>query len=76
MSRIVIEVDEAVANAFMQADSERRRSISNAINAWMKKALNAATIGAYSKFLDSIGEEAAANGLTAERLEELLKEEK
>jgi len=74
MSRIVIEVDESVAKAFMRADAQRQRSISNAINGWMKKALNATSMGSYRKFLDGMSDEAAANGLTPEKLEQLLNE--
>jgi len=74
MNRIVIEVDDEVAKAFMHADKSRQKSISNAINGWLKKVVNRSSLNQYKHMLDTMGDEAAANGLTPEKLEQLLKE--
>ena len=74
MNRIVIEVDEQVANAFMKADRQRQKSISHAINAWLKKVVNASSLKQYRQMLDTMSDEAESKGLTAKKLELLLKD--
>ncbi|HTB31826.1 MAG TPA: hypothetical protein VK808_07355 [Bacteroidia bacterium] len=72
MNRIVIEVDDEVAKAFMHADKSRQKSISSAINGWLKKIVNRSSLSQYKQMLDAMGDEAIANGLTQEKLEQLL----
>jgi hypothetical protein len=74
MNRIVIEVDDEVARAFMQADKNRQKSISKVINGWLKKVVNGSSLNRYKQMLDNMGDEAASKGLTTEKLELLLKE--
>ena len=74
MNRIIIEVDEQVAKAFMQAGKQRQKSISSVINGWLKKVVNASSLSQYKQMLDTMSDEAAKNGLTSEKLEQLLKE--
>lgn len=74
MNRIVIEVDDEVAKAYMQADKVRQKNISNVINGWLKKVVNGSSLSRYKQMLDTMSDEATAKGLTPEILEGLLKE--
>jgi hypothetical protein len=72
MSRIVIEVDEQVAKAFLNADKARQGKMNEAINAMLKKIVNDSSSDSYKQMLDQISDEAAKEGLTQELLNELL----
>jgi hypothetical protein len=72
MSRIVIEVDEQVAKAFLNAGKARQGKMNEAINAMLKKIVNDASSGNYKQMLDQISDEAEKEGLTQELLNELL----
>ncbi len=73
MSRIVIEVDGSVADAFLGADEKQRQSISRAVNGWLKKMMNTASHERHMQILDGLSAEAEANGLTPDILTSLLK---
>lgn len=75
MSRIIIEVDEQVARAFVHVDRQRQKSISKAINGWLKKLVNVSSLSSYKQMLDTMSDEASAKGLTEEKLQRLLKKE-
>jgi oligoendopeptidase F len=72
MSRIVIEVDDQVANAFANANDDKRNKMSGVINTLLKKIINDATLNDYKQMLDKASDEATKNGLTEEMLKELL----
>lgn len=72
MERIVLEVDEATGKAYQKLNLEAKQKFNRAISLFLKKAINDVDAGNYNKLLDEIGEEAARNGLTAEKLTELL----
>jgi hypothetical protein len=72
MSRIVIEVDEQVAKAFLNAGKARQGKMNEAINAMLKKIVNDASSGNYKQMLDQISDEAEKEGLTQALLNELL----
>lgn len=74
MDRIVIEVDDNVAKAFNNADSDKQKRINDTLNLWLKKIMNDLSYYNHSKMLNALANEAAAYGLTPEILEELLKE--
>lgn len=72
MSRIVIEVDNQVANAFLNEPSERRERIISAINSYLKKVFLVKDNADYKMLLDQFSDEAKWNGLTEEKLNDLL----
>lgn len=76
MERIVLEVDESVADAFYSIDETRRKVINDALNMWLKKITNDLSFKKYSQFLDELSKEAQNNGLTPEILEELLNDDR
>ncbi len=71
MERIVIEVDGALARAWKNTSPELRSSYENKI-ADMLRDLKEAE---FDKLLDRAGQIAKENGLTEEKLNELLNEE-
>jgi|688.fasta_scaffold850367_1 flagellar biosynthesis/type III secretory pathway protein FliH len=72
MSRIVIEVENQVANAFLNESSDTRERIVNSINSYLKKVFLKKDIEDYKLLLSQISEEAEKNGLTEEKLKLLL----
>ncbi|MEO7316948.1 MAG: hypothetical protein ABIW47_17285 [Ginsengibacter sp.] len=75
MERIVLEVDESVANTFYSMGERKRKMINGTINLWLKKLTNDMKFKKYSQLLDELSNEAEKNGLTPEILEELLKDD-
>lgn len=73
MERIVIQVDEGVGKIYYRLSADKQRQISEALSLLLKKAANDLTDEAYKALLDEFGNQAVANGLTPEVLEELLK---
>lgn len=73
MGRIVIEVDDKAGDAYRNFSAENKNQFALAVNILLKKAANQDTLPDYRELLDSMGEEAEKNGLTAEILDELLK---
>jgi flagellar biosynthesis/type III secretory pathway protein FliH len=72
MSRIVIEVENQVANAFLNESSDTRERIVNSINSYLKKVFLKKDLEDYKLLLSQISEEAEKNGLTEEKLKLLL----
>lgn len=72
MSRIVIEVDNQVANAFLNESSDTRERIVNSINSYLKKVFLKKDVEDYKLLLSQISEEAEKNGITEEKLKLLL----
>lgn len=73
MERIVIQVDESVGKIYYRLSADKQRQISEALSLLLKKAANDLTDEAYKALLDEFGNQAVANGLTPEVLEEPLK---
>jgi predicted double-glycine peptidase len=73
MERIILEVDENVGKVYRQFSPESKKEFNQAVSLMLKKAVNDASFSDYMTYLDSIGNKATANGLTAGNLDELLK---
>ena len=73
MGRIVIEVDDTAGKVYKNFSAERKNQFTLAVNLLLKKAANQDSFSDHRELLDSMGEEAEKNGLTAEILDELLK---
>ncbi len=72
MSRILIEVDSQVADAFLKVSSDKRIRITNTINNYLKKVFLSNNQADYKKLMDQLSEEARSNGLTEELLKDIL----
>ncbi len=72
MERIVLEVDDATGKAYQGFSIEAKNEFNRVISLFLKKAINDADTDNYKKFLDEIGRKAEGNGLTSEKLTELL----
>lgn len=71
MDRIVIEVDNTSAKKWRFASPQKREKITKTI----EQIINQSFLQSdeeYWQFLDRIGQEAAANGLTEEKLKKIL----
>ncbi len=75
MQRLVIPVNESVANVWQQAAPEQRAKIIR-LFCWLveKEEWNDFTPEIFSQLLDKLSDKAIANGLTPEILEEILHE--
>lgn len=74
MERIILEVDDQVGKVYNSLSAEKQQQLSEAISMLLKKAANDATAMEYKKLLDEFGAKAVSNGITAEILESLMKE--
>lgn len=72
MSRIVIEVENQVANAFLNESSDKKERITSAINAYLKKVFLTKDTAEYKILLDQMSDEAQTNGITESKLKDLL----
>lgn len=72
MERIILEVDDSVGKIFNNMSPKSKMQVNQAVSLMLKKAGNDAAFQEYSKILDDIGVEALKNGLTTEKLKELL----
>jgi bacterioferritin (cytochrome b1) len=72
MSRIVIEVDNQVANAFLNESLDKKERIISTINTYLKKVFQVKDMTEYRLLLDQISDEAENNGITEEKLKDLL----
>lgn len=75
MERIVIQVDEGIGKIYHQLSVDRQLQIAEAISLLLKKAANDATEKNYQVLLNEFGQQAIANGLTPEILNNLLKKD-
>jgi hypothetical protein len=73
MERIVLEVDDATGKAYQKFSTKAKTEFNRVISIFLKKAINDADADNYKNFLDKIGREAEENGLTPEKLGELLR---
>ncbi|MEI6407994.1 MAG: hypothetical protein WCR52_01310 [Bacteroidota bacterium] len=75
MIRLVLPVDDNIANIWKSASPEQKAQIVN-IFSWLveKEQWQTVTPALFSALLDQISDKAVANGLTPEILEEILHE--
>lgn len=73
MERIILEVDETVGKVYRQFSPESKKEFNQAVSLMLKKTANDASFSDYMVYLDTIGNKATANGLTPEKLDDLLK---
>jgi hypothetical protein len=74
MDRILVKVDNIAAKKWRFASEEKKDELNNAINTIIKKALDKNEED-FWQFLDRVGKQAEANGLTEKILNKLLNEE-
>jgi len=72
MTNITLQIDEDIAQAFQSSQPEKQQQIQLLINQWMRQALR---INALQNTMDKISDEAVANGLTPEILQEIINEQ-
>ena len=75
MERIVIEVDDATAKTWRHSSQKLKEDVTSTVNLIIKKALERKSADDFWQLVDETRKEAAANGLTEEILNELLKED-
>lgn len=74
MDRIILEVDDRSAKKWMYASQDKKEQLSKSIEQLIDKSLSA-TDDNFWEFLNKISEQAQSNGLTEEKLHQLLNEE-
>ncbi len=72
MEKITIEVDNEIAKAYREAEANKQQSATRICNLVLKEIL---TNKSFEEIVEQIRQEARENGLTAEILEDLLKDE-
>lgn len=72
METITIQVDAELAQAYREAEPQQQQNVSFMFNLMIKELF---TSNSFNDLVAQIREEAAANGLTAEILAELLEDE-
>ena len=71
MKTIAIQIDEDIAQAFQSSQPEQQQQIQAWLNQWMRQALK---ISKLQNTMDRLSDEAVANGLTPEILQEIINE--
>lgn len=74
MKKIVLEVEDAIGEAYLIASSESKKQIDLVVNNWLKIAISKANDEAFYALLNEIQTEARNNGLTEEILQKILSE--
>lgn len=74
MERIVLEIDSLSARKWEQASYDKKIRLSKSISQIIARSLNERDDDFWS-FIDRISEKAASNGLTEEKLDQLLNED-
>ena len=72
MENITIQVDSKTAQAYHQADPERKRKIQMLLNTILQKTVNEKPL---LEIMEEASKEAEANGMTPEVLESILSDE-
>lgn len=72
MERIVLEVDDTTGKIYRQFTDEDKTRFREAVSLMLKKSINDISLTAYKIQLDQWGQKAVENGLTQEKLDELL----
>ena len=74
MDTIQVKVDDIAAKKWMRASDEKKTELNDMINRIIKRAFDKSGED-FHQFLDRVGKEAEANGLTEDLLNKLLSEE-
>ena len=69
MENITIQVDSKIAQAYRNADPEKKRKIQTFLNVMLNKTVNEKPL---LEIMQEASEEAVANGMTPEILESIL----
>ncbi len=69
MQKITIEVDNEIAQAYREADTDKQQKISMFINVMLKKAINPKPL---LEVMEEASKQAIGNGITPEILESIL----
>lgn len=72
MERIVIEVDDHLAEAWRNASEKTKNEIENKINISLAKVFKNDIVGDYLKFLEELRADMKQKGLTEEELNDIL----
>ncbi len=72
MKFITIQVDEDIAKAYQEADSNERQKIQLLVNTWLRQAMKKRSL---DDIINEMQQQANANGLTQEILNEILKDD-
>ena len=75
MERIVIEIDEKLAQSWRSASQNERRKISNIINLSIAKELYKGSVDDYLTYLQQLRDDMEKKGLTQEELDQILADE-
>jgi len=74
MDTILVKVDDVAAKKWKRASDEKKTELNGMINRIIKRAFDKSGED-FHQFLDRVGKEAEANGLTEDILNKLLSEE-
>ncbi|MEO7213439.1 hypothetical protein [Mucilaginibacter sp.] len=72
MERIVLEVDDAAGKFYRTFTDEDKIRFQESISIMLKKSINDLNFDTYMLKLDKLSDQAVKNGLTQEKLDELL----
>jgi hypothetical protein len=72
MERIVLQVDDSLGKIYKDFTDKNKLRFKEAVSIMLKKSVNDLCLDTYKLQLDQLGFEAAKNGLTEEKLNELL----
>jgi len=72
MRILTLSVDDAIANSYYNAPLQEKTKIQSVINLVLEKLLKQNRNAAYFKLMDEVSEEANANGLTPQKLGEIM----
>ena len=73
MDRILLEVDDVVAKNWHSASDDTKKQLNATVSQLLKKALTKKGDD-FWQFIEKVGKQAQAKGLTEEKLNELLNE--
>ena len=72
MRILALSVDDAIANSYYNAPLQEKTIIQSVINLVLEKLLKQNRNAAYFKLMDEVSEETNANGLTPQKLGEIM----
>ena len=72
MRILTLPVDDSIADSYYNAAPQEKTKINSAVNLLLAKILNRAQSSAIFTVMDTLSDEAAKNGLTKEKLGELM----
>ena len=72
MENITIQVDPEIAKAYREAEPEKQQKIQTIVNNWLKSIIQEKSL---AQIIQEMQEQAKANGLTQEILDQILENE-